>query len=106
MFFGKNSDRIYFASDAYGLVDDCEIVYNLDEDCFGLIDSGSKNLEININGINSPFDKQIKDKEFNKLIITSRDVSKKNFKHYLLKEIYETKDIIESTLHRYISPEN
>ena len=59
--------------------------------------------EIKIHGINSSFEKTIKDKDYVKLIITSRDVSKKSFKHYLLKEIYETKDIVESTLRRYIT---
>ena len=37
MFLGKNNDRIYFASDAYGLIDDCDQVYNLDDECFGLL---------------------------------------------------------------------
>ena len=38
--------------------------------------------------------------------ISSRDVSKKGFQHYLLKEIYETRDIVESTLCRYIEHES
>jgi glucosamine--fructose-6-phosphate aminotransferase (isomerizing) len=103
MFLGKNNDRFYFASDAYGLVDDCSQVYNLDDDCFGLLELESNKSGIKIYGIDSSFEKTIKDKDYVKLIITSRDVSKKSFKHYLLKEIYETKDIVESTLRRYIT---
>ncbi len=103
MFLGKNNDRIYFSSDAYGLVDDCSRVYNLDNGCFGLLELESNKSEINIYGINSSFEKTIKDKNYAKLTITSRDVSKKSFKHYLLKEIYETKDIVESTLRRYLT---
>ena len=103
MFLGKNNDRIYFSSDAYGLVDDCGRVYNLDDGCFGSLELTSNKSEIKIHGINSSFEKTIKDKDYVKLIITSRDVSKKSFKHYLLKEIYEAKDIVESTLRRYIS---
>ena len=105
MFLGKNNDRIYFASDAYGLVDDCDRVYNLDDDCFGIIELDSKELGIEVNGISSSFEKRIKDEDYSKVIITSRDVSKKSFKHYLLKEIYETKDIVESTILRYIKPD-
>jgi len=103
MFLGKNNDRFYFASDAYGLVDDCSQVYNLDDDCFGLLELESNKSGIKIYGIDSSFEKTIKDKDYVKVIITSRDVSKKSFKHYLLKEIYETKDIVESTLRRYIT---
>ena len=103
MFLGKNNDRIYFASDAYGLVDNCDQVYNLDDNCFGLLDLESKRLGIKLNGIFSSFEKRIKDIDFYNLKVSSRDVSKKKFKHYLLKEIYESKDIVESTLHRYIN---
>jgi len=103
MFLGKNNDRIYFSSDAYGLVDDCGRVYNLDDGCFGLLELESNKSEIKIYGINSSLEKTIKDKNYANLTITSRDVSKKLFKHYLLKEIYETKDIVESTLRRYIT---
>jgi glutamine---fructose-6-phosphate transaminase (isomerizing) len=103
MFLGKNNDRIYFSSDAYGLVDDCGRVYNLDDGCFGLLDSGNYKSAIKIHGINSSLEKTIKDENYVKLTITSRDVSRKSFKHYLLKEIYETKDILESTLRRYIT---
>ena len=103
MFLGKNNDRIYFSSDAYGLVDDCGRVYNLDDGCFGLLELESNKSEIKIYGINSSFEKTIKDKNYINLTITSRDVSKKSFKHYLLKEIYETKDIVESTLRKYIT---
>ena len=103
MFLGNNNDRIYFSSDAYGLVDDCSRVYNIDDDCFGLLDLDSNKSEIKIYGINSSFEKTIKDKNYVNLTITSRDVSKKSFEHYLLKEIYETKDIVESTLRRYIT---
>jgi len=103
MFLGKNNDRIYFSSDAYGLVDDCGQDYNLDDECFVLLDSGSNNSEIKIHGINSSVEKKIKDENYVKLKITSRDVSRKTYKHYLLKEIYETRDILESTLRRYIT---
>jgi glucosamine 6-phosphate synthetase-like amidotransferase/phosphosugar isomerase protein len=103
MFLGNNNDRIYFSSDAYGLVDDCSRVYNIDDDYFGLLDLDSNKSEIKIYGINSSFEKTIKDKNYVNLTITSRDVSKKSFEHYLLKEIYETKDIVESTLRRYIT---
>ena len=103
MFLGKNNDRIYFSSDAYGLVDDCGRIYNLDDECFGLLELENNKSDIKIYGINSSFEKTIKDKNYVNLTITSRDVSKKSFEHYLLKEIYETKDIVESTLRRYIT---
>jgi len=103
MFLGKNNDRIYFSSDAYGLVDDCGQDYNLDNGYFALLDSGSNKSEIKIHGINSSIEKTINDENYVKLTITSRDVSRKSYKHYLLKEIYETKDILESTLRRYIT---
>ena len=61
--------------------------------------STNTNLEL----IGEAFDMDFKDKNYINLTITSRDVSKKSFKHYLLKEIYETKDIVESTLRRYIA---
>ena len=105
MFLGKNNDRIYFASDAYGLIDDCDQVYNLDDECFGLLDLESMELGIKLNGINSTIEKRIQYTDYDKVIITSRDVSKKSFKHYLIKEIYETGDIVESTLQKYIKHE-
>ena len=105
MFLGKNNDRIYFASDAYGLVEDCNKVYNLDNNCFGFLDLESNELGLKVSGIDSSFNRIIKAKDYINVIITSRDVSKKGFKHYLLKEIYESKDIVESTLRRYIRPE-
>ena len=105
MFLGKNNDRIYFASDAYGLIDDCDQVYNLDDECFGLLELESMELGIKLNGINSTIEKRIQYTDYDKVIITSRDVSKKSFKHYLIKEIYETGDIVESTLRKYIKHE-
>jgi len=107
LFFGLNDDRIYFASDAYGLVDDCSHVYNLNEDnCFGFLNLASKELGIEINGIIDSYKNRIVDTDYSRLIISSRDVSKKNYEHYLLKEICETKDIVESTLCRYIEHES
>lgn len=105
LFLGKNDDRIYFASDAYGLVDDCDRVYNLDEECFGILNLESMELGLKLNGINSNTEKRIQYTDYDKVIITSRDVSKKSFKHYLIKEIYETGDIVESTLRKYINQE-
>jgi glucosamine--fructose-6-phosphate aminotransferase (isomerizing) len=102
MFLGKNKDRIYFASDAYGLVEDCNKVYNLDDNVFGMIDVESKVSGLKIYNLESSIEKIIADKDYDEIKISSRDVSKKLFNHYLLKEIYESKDIVESTLRRYI----
>jgi len=103
MFLGKNNDRIYFSSDAYGLVDDCGQDYNFDDGYFGLLDSESNKSAIKIHEIISSKERTISNENYVKLQITSRDVSRKSYKHYLLKEIYETKDILESTLRRYIT---
>ena len=105
MFLGKNNDRIYFSSDAYGLIDDCDQVYNLDDECFGLLELDSMELGIKFNGINSNIEKRLRHTDYDKVVITSRDVSKKSFKHYLIKEIYETGDIVESTLQKFIKLE-
>ena len=102
MFLGKNTDRFYFASDAYGLIEDCNKVYNLDNNCFGLFDAEENESDLKIYGIDSSLYKKIKNKDYIEVTISSRDVSKKQFKHYLLKEIYESRDIVESTLRRYI----
>ena len=78
MFLGKNTDRFYFASDAYGLIEDCNKVYNLDNNCFGLFDAEENLSDFKIYGIDSSLEKKIKNKDYIKVTISSRDVSKKN----------------------------
>ena len=106
LYFGKSYDRILFASDVYGLVEESQRIFHLEDNSFCILGRQSANtdLEIYEHG-----DKKLKPTKkgvvYVSTPITTRDVSKKRFKHYFLKEIYESESIVSKTLSRFLEPE-
>ena len=98
IYLGKNSDRIFLSSDIYGLVEDCNLNSSIQSDSFFYFDLN----KIKINKLESLEHRKNKNNfVFKKTNITSRDVSKNNFDHYMKKEIYEAKDVINKTIKNY-----
>ena len=98
IYLGKNSDRIFLSSDIYGLVEDCNLNSSIQSDSFFYFDLN----KLEISKFNSLENRKNKNNlVFKKTNITSRDVSKNNFDHYMKKEIYEAKDVINKTIKNY-----
>ena len=98
IYLGKNSDRFFLSSDIYGLVEDCNLNTSIQSDSFIYFDINQTKL-IQFNSLNK--DKNKSNLIFKKTNITSQDVSKSNFDHYMKKEIYEAKDVINKTVDNY-----
>ena len=92
IYLGRNSDRIFLSSDIYGLVEDCNLNSSIQSDSFFYFDLN----KIEINKFNSL--ENIKNKNnlvFKKTNITSRDVSKNNFDHYMKKKFMNLKMLLK-----------
>ena len=98
MYVGKNSDRYFFSSDIYGLVEDCDYVSSIYSNSFSFFDLYENNKILFNN-----FKNTLKNKlSFKKVNITSQDVSKRNFEHYMKKEILESKNVLNKTITIYL----
>ena len=95
-----------FASDVYGLVESCKYFVPIDTDsCFEInaIQNHSKNnLSFSIFNSKNESYKSIDKDDLQITNITTRDIDKRGYKHFLEKEIYETHDIVERTINAYL----
>lgn len=106
LYLGFSEDSVMFASDVYGLVETCSSFMPIDSDIIVNLDS-KKNISLKTNKIKS-YDtinnknNFLKITEARKTNITTRDIDKKNYKFFLEKEIFDTEDIVDRTIGRYL----
>ncbi|MCF0107980.1 MAG: glutamine--fructose-6-phosphate transaminase (isomerizing), partial [Bacilli bacterium] len=98
MLVGKGSTGVTIASDTLALVDYADNYAYLDDKTLGYAEE-DKIVAFDIAG--NPCDL-----EFNKLAITAENISKNNFEHYMLKEIYEQPGIIRKLIDTYFEGDN
>jgi len=107
LYFGSSPDRLIFASDVYGLVEETQEIFQVKDGEACLLDSSSGKETLTFHRLNSGEAKAIVQvPAYHSTPITTRDIARKNFKHYFLKEIHETGAIVGKTLSRSINREN
>ena len=108
LYLGFSYDGIMFASDVYGLVESCRFFTTVESD-YSISISADKigdALNPNISLWNNKIDEfsQINSSDLKVTNITTRDIDKKGYPHFLEKEIFETADIVTRTVSNYIQP--
>lgn len=110
LYIGISYDNIMFASDVYGLIESCRL--------FSPIKSGSilsishqspvynDESELQITKLDESEAHFIKRKDLKTTNITTRDIDKGKFNHFLEKEIRETRDIVQKTIFGYLQHAN
>lgn len=109
LYLGFSEDGVIFASDIYGLVETCRHFLPIGSDYVVKLSAQ------NIPNLNKP-DLLILSQKSNSHVpvqsydlqttsITTRDISKHGYNHFLEKEIHETKQIVEKTLNNYVNPQ-
>jgi glucosamine--fructose-6-phosphate aminotransferase (isomerizing) len=109
LYLGFSYDGTLFASDVYGLVETCRYFIPVDSDV--ALELSASNIGTALNPKTSILN--LKTESIKNLIkddlritnITTRDIDKRGYQHFLEKEIYETRDIVEKTLNAYLQPE-
>ena len=94
LYIGYSQQDIMFSSDVYGLIENCRYFYSLPSDCYLCLNKKDCNYQIKIRSIKKNRQKTIHKKDYKETLITTRDISKSSYSHYLEKEIYETESIL------------
>jgi len=106
LYLGFSSDGLMFASDIYGLVESCRFFYPVKSKSLLSISLDHHTFKNNhicvINNLENDDVHRINKDELKKTDITTRDIDKNKYNHFLEKEIYETKDIVEKTILAYL----
>lgn len=93
LYLGASPDGLMFASDVYGLIENCPEFASL-----------SNGTQIDIHpGMKK---ENFPNFSFRTTQITTRDIDQRGYPHYLLKEIMETQEIVERTLLGYLQSKN
>ena len=109
LYLGFSYDGVMFASDVYGLVETSRYFVPVDSDV--ALELSTSNLvtaldpKIRILNLQAETFKDVTTDDLKFTNITTRDIDKRGYAHFLEKEIYETKDIVERTLNAYLQPE-
>lgn len=110
LYLGYSYDGIIFASDVYGLVETCKFFIPIESDVIIELSStdikSALNPEISFTNIHTNEENFLSKEDLKITNITTRDIDKRHYKHFLEKEIFETKDIVERTLNAYLQPES
>lgn len=104
LYLGLSYDHVMFASDVYGLIESCRYftafrsgsLLELTPDSF--VDQSQGISILSLEGEKTLLSQEA----FKTTTITTRDIDKKDYQHYLYKEILETKDITERTILGYL----
>tara|TARA_Y100000739_G_scaffold229854_1_gene246724 strand:- start:7030 stop:10965 length:3936 start_codon:yes stop_codon:yes gene_type:complete len=109
LYLGFSYDGMMFASDVYGLVESCRYFMPVESDTAMNISSSKcssvDNIYLEIMNHKSGDLKSFSKQDLQITNITTRDIDKKGYEHFLKKEIYETSDIVERTINGYLQPE-
>ncbi|MDC3155320.1 SIS domain-containing protein, partial [Pelagibacteraceae bacterium] len=98
LYFGKSVDNnIMFSSDVYGLVENCRFYYSMPSDYFAILDKRNCNFPITLHSLNKRKVLNVKSTDLVESMITTRDISKMGYSHFLEKEIHETESILNRT---------
>ena len=109
LYLGFSYDGVLFASDVYGLVETCRYFVPVESDV--ALELSTSNLvsaldpQVSILNLQTDIFKNVTTDDLKITNITTRDIDKRGYTHFLEKEIYETKDIVERTLNSYLQPE-
>jgi len=110
LYIGFSYDSVMFASDVYGLIETCEYFFPIKSGQILSISYYSPTyndtLKLEINSLADSPVVFLKTDDLRTTDITTRDINRKNYRHFLEKEIMETKDIVEKTLLKYLQPAN
>jgi len=108
LYLGFSYDGALFASDVYGLVETCRYFVPVESDV--ALELSSSNLvtsldpQVSILNLQTDIFTNVTIDDLKITNITTRDIDKRGYTHFLEKEIYETKDIVERTLNSYLQP--
>jgi glucosamine 6-phosphate synthetase-like amidotransferase/phosphosugar isomerase protein len=97
LYVGMSDDNFIFSSDVYGLVENCRYYYSIPSDYYFFIDKTKNKFKLLLNSLNTNEKRIIKSKDFIESVITTRDISKMNYSHFLEKEINQTDSILNRT---------
>ena len=109
LYLGFSYDGVLFASDVYGLVETCRYFIPVESDI--ALELSASNVvsaldpQVSIFNLQTEIFKKLQTDDLKITNITTRDLDKRGYTHFLEKEIYETKDIVERTLNSYLQPE-
>ncbi len=108
LYLGFSYDGLMFASDVYGLVEFCKYFIPVETDTCLEINASNiqSNDDLNFSILDSKTNtiKKIHKDNLQITNITTRDIDKRGYQHFLEKEIYETFDIVERTINGYLQP--
>ena len=103
LYIGFSENNIMFSSDVYGLAENCRKYYSIPSDYFFCIDKNNFKQSLVLNSFESKNTLKVNNSDFVESIITTRDISKINYTHFLEKEIYETESILKRTCLSHIN---
>lgn len=105
LYVGNSVDRYYFSSDLYGLVEESERFYKVEDDCLIQLPI-NPNLSLPKIDIDYNKEKKINLNEFKKIEVSLSDIYLGKNPHYYYKEFIETPNIINKTNEKYINNKN
>ncbi|MBC70322.1 SIS domain-containing protein [Acinetobacter sp.] len=95
LYIGYSAQDMMFSSDIYGLIENCRYYYSLPSEKFLYLDKNNLNSLICLKSLKNSNESKINKSKFNETLITTRDISKLGYSHYLEKEIFETEAILK-----------
>ena len=106
LYVGKSEDSTMFSSDIYGLVENCRYYYSVPSGYYFFLDKKNKIIKLSLFTLNGKKNEIIPFSKFKEAKITTRDISKIGFSHFLEKEINETGAILNRTCLSHINVKN
>jgi len=110
LYIGKSYDSVMFASDVYGLIESCRSFVPVESGSLLTLSGDScgdnDDFEIDISSLNQDEARTITRSQLRTTNITTRDIDKGKYRHFLEKEIGETKSIVQKTLLSYFRTTN
>lgn len=109
LYLGFSYDGFMFASDVYGFVETCRYFCAVESDISFKISSSDhvcyESPCISLLNTETGNQSKISKKDLKISNITTRDIDKKDFEHFLDKEIHDTSDIVARTISNYVQPQ-
>ncbi|MDP3981647.1 MAG: SIS domain-containing protein, partial [Chlamydiota bacterium] len=109
LYIGISYDGIMFASDVYGLIEACRFFYPVKSGSLFLLSPQQavydQNFNLKMTKLDHTEEINVHLSDLKTTNITTRDIHKGKFSHFLEKEIRETKDIIQRTILGYLQQE-
>ena len=103
LYIGQSNDSFIFSSDVYGLIEKCPRYYSIPSGYFFFIDKNKYNLSLTFYPLNNRKKFNLKNEDFKNSVITTRDISKMEYSHFLEKEINQTESILNRTIYNCIN---